>query len=139
MRKPLIAAASLLVLAPVALAMNFEPGYWEIVVSGASGRHTVRRCLKRVKPKFSALQKKFCKRLEYKVADNSMTSRVRCRYPQSEFTSFEQMTFAGSQLHGTVRVDVVTPRKESISYTISGKRLSATCPAGKSAEPATPR
>lgn len=137
MRKSLIAAGSLLVMAPVALAMNFQPGYWEITVSGAEGEHTARRCLEQVKPQFNDLQKRFCKRLEYKVSKDTMTSRVHCQYPQSEFTSHESMTFSGDTLHGAVQIDVVKPQHKTIRYTVTGKRLSATCPAGKAAEPAT--
>lgn len=137
MRKLLFAAGGLLALAPVALAMNFQPGYWEITVSGADGQHTARRCLRDVRPQFSDIQKKFCKRLAYKVTGNTMMSRVHCEYPHTELTSLEKMAFSGDTLHGTVQVDVAKPEKKTIHYSVSGKRLSAKCPAAGAAAPAT--
>lgn len=137
MRRRMIAAGSLLVIAPVALAMSFQPGYWEITVSGSDGEHTARRCLHEIKPQFTDVQKRFCERLAYKVSSDTMTSRVHCKFPQSELTSYEHMSFSGDTLRGSVRVDVASPEKKTIRYTVSGKRLSATCPGEKAGAPAT--
>lgn len=137
MRRRLIAAGSLLVMAPVALAMSFQPGYWEITVSGSDGEHTARRCLHEIKPQFTDVQKKFCKRLAYKVSGDTMTSRVHCEFPQSELTSHERLIFSGDTLRGAVRVEISKPEKKTIRYTVSGKRLSANCPGEKGAAPAT--
>ncbi len=129
MRKRLLLAGCLLLMAPLAVGMDFQPGYWAIKVSGATGEHVAKRCLKQVKPQFSPRQEKFCKRLKYGVSGNTMSSRVHCAFPHGELVSFEQLTFSGTTMHGTVRIDVLKPEKRIMHYTIEGKRISERCPA----------
>lgn len=132
MRYGRLVAAALAGLAAPALAMNFHPGYWQITLSSKDGKQvqSTKGCLPEVNTQFEfdALQKRYCKRLQYSVADNTIISKVHCDYPTVTRTSYEKITFGGDTLAGEVRIEQMRPSKQNVDLMVSGKRLSPTCP-----------
>jgi Protein of unknown function (DUF3617) len=132
MRYSRVMAAALAGFAAPAFAINFHPGYWQVTLTSKDGNQaqTTKGCLPKVKTQFEfdAMQKRYCKRLQYSVTNDTIVSKVHCDYPTVVRTSYEKITFSGDTLQGVVQIQQTQPGKQDIELAVSGKRLSATCP-----------
>ncbi|MGH8426960.1 MAG: DUF3617 family protein [Bryobacteraceae bacterium] len=132
MRFRSLAVLPLATLAASAFAVNFQPGYWKIVLSDSTGQavRSGASCLEEMDThfKFDELQSRYCKRLEYSVTTNAITTRVHCIYPNIERTSYEQIIFNGDTMKGIVRIDQTKPQKQNFAFTLTGTRLAQACP-----------